>query len=62
MSDKTAIDFLRAGNQSVVMVDGVPMEHRYAGELMAVAQRYYIEHCPGQLRAILCAQGLEPKF
>jgi hypothetical protein len=44
------------------MVDGVPMEHRYAGELMLAAQRYYIEHYPEQLRAIPRAQGLAPKF
>ncbi len=47
---------------TVVMVDGMPMEHRYAGELMLAAQHYYIEHYPEQLRVILRAQGLEPKF
>ena len=47
MSDETVIDFLRSGNPSVVMV---------------AAQHYYIKHYLEQLRAILYAQGLEPKF
>ena len=55
MSDETVIDFIRSGIPSVVMVDGMPMEHLCAGELMLVAQRYYVEHYPEQLRTILCA-------
>lgn len=47
MSDETVIDFLRSGNPSVVML---------------AAQHDYIEHYPERLRAILRAQGLEPKF
>lgn len=62
ISLQATIDFLRAPRQSVVLVNGVPMEYRYAGELMVAAQQYYIAHYPDETRALLIAQGLEPDF
>ena len=56
------IDFLRGGTPSVVMVDGVAMEFRFAKDVMLEAQNYYIEHYPNETRALLIEQGLEPKF
>lgn len=56
------IDFLRGGTPSVVMVDGIAMEFRFAKDVMLEAQNYYIEHYPNETRALLKEQGLEPKF
>ena len=44
------------------MVDNVPMEFRFAKDVMLEAQNYYIEHYPNETRAALKEQGLEPKF
>ena len=59
---QAVIDFLRGGTPSVVMVDGVPMEIRFAREVMLEAQNYYIEHYAEETRALLKEQGLESKF
>lgn len=56
------INFLRGGTPSTVLVDNVPMEFRFAREVMLEAQNYYIEHYPNETRALLEEQGLEPKF
>ena len=56
------IDFLRSGMPSVVMVDNVPMEFRFAREVMLEAQHYYIEHYPEESRTAIKEQGFEPKF
>lgn len=62
ISMQALVDFLRAPQQTVVFVDGVPMEFRYAADLMLAAQHYYIEHYPTASRAFIRAQGLEPDF
>jgi hypothetical protein len=59
---QAVIDFLRGGQPSTVLVDGVPMEFRFAVDVMLEAQNYYIEHYADETRALLKAQGLEPKF
>ena len=59
---QAVIDFLRGGTPSVVLVDGVEMEFRFAKDVMLEAQNYYIEHYPEETRALLKEQGLEPKF
>ena len=59
---QAVIDFLRGGRPSVVMIDGVPMEFRFAKDVMLEAQNYYIEHYPNETRTLLKEQGLEPKF
>jgi hypothetical protein len=59
---QAVIDFLRGGNPSVVLVDDVPMEFRFAREVMLEAQQYYIEHYADETRALLKEQGFEPKF
>ena len=56
------IDFLRGGAPSVVLVDGMAMEFRFAKDVMLEAQNYYIEHYPIETRALLKERGLEPKF
>jgi hypothetical protein len=56
------IDFLLSGRPSVVLVDGVPMEYKYAGDIFLEAQRYYIEHYPNETRAALQSRGLKPTF
>ena len=62
ISLSAVIDFLRGGTPSIVLVDGVPMEFRFAKDVMLEAQNYYIEHYPAETRALLKEQGLEPKF
>jgi hypothetical protein len=62
ISLQAVIDFLRRGNPSVVLVDGVPMEFRFAREVMLEAQQYYIEHYADESRAAIRKQGFEPKF
>lgn len=62
ISLQAVIDFLRGGSPSVVMVDNVPMESRFARDLMLEAQNYYIEHYSNETRVLLIEQGLEPKF
>ncbi len=59
---QAVIDFLRSGTPSVVMMDGVAMEFRFAKDVMHEAQNYYIEHYADETRAALIEQGLEPKF
>ena len=59
---QAVIDFLRGGTPSVVMVDGVAMEFRFAKDVMLEAQNYYIEHYSNETRVLLIEQGLEPKF
>ena len=59
---QAVIDFLRGGTPSVVMVDGVAMEFRFAKDAMLEAQNYYIEHYSNETRVLLKEQGLEPKF
>jgi len=59
---QAVIDFLRRDTPSVVLVDGVPMEFRFAREVMLEAQQYYIEHYPDESRAAIKQQGFEPKF
>jgi hypothetical protein len=62
ISLQAAIDFLRGDTPSTVLVDNVPMEFRFAKDVMLEAQNYYIEHYPNETRALLKEQGLEPKF
>lgn len=62
ISLQAVIDFLRGGTPSVVLVDGVPMDFRFAREVMLEAQNYYIAHYPNETRTLLKEQGLEPKF
>ena len=59
---QAVIDFLISGTSTIVLVDGVPMEFRFAREVMLEAQYYYIEHYPEESRAAIKEQGLEPKF
>jgi len=59
---QAVIDFLRGGTPSTVLVDDVPMEFRFARDVMLEAQQYYIEHYPEETRNFLKQQGLEPKF
>ena len=62
ISLQAVIDFLRGGTPSVVLVDDVLMEFRFAREVMLEAQKYYIEHYADETRALLKEQGFEPKF
>ena len=59
---QAVIDFLRGGTPSVVLIDDVPMEFRFAREVMLEAQKYYIEHYADETRTLLKEQGFEPKF
>lgn len=59
---QAVVDFLRGGQPSTVLVDDIPMEFRFAVDVMLEAQNYYIEHYPDETRALLKEQGLEPKF
>ncbi len=59
---QAVIDFLINGTSTIVLVDGVPMEFRFAREVMLEAQYYYIEHYPEESRAAIKEQGFEPKF
>ena len=59
---QAVVDFLRSGQPSTVLVDGIPMEFRFAVDVMLEAQNYYIEHYPDETRTLLKKQGLEPKF
>ncbi len=56
------IDFLTGGTPSVVLVDNVPMEFRFAIDVMLEDQNYYIENYPEESRARIRARGFEPKF
>jgi hypothetical protein len=56
------IDFLRGGMPSVVLVDGLEMEFRFAKNVMLEAQNYCIEHYSNETRTLLKEQRLEPKF
>jgi hypothetical protein len=47
---------------SVVLVDGLEMEFRFAKNVMLEAQNYCIEHYSNETRALLKEQRLEPKF
>ena len=62
ISLSAVLDFLRGGTPSIVLVDNIPMEFRFAKDVMLEAQNYYIEHYPIETRALLKEQGLEPKF
>jgi len=62
ISLSAVLDFLRGGTPSIVLVDNIPMEFRFAKDVMLEAQNYYIEHYPNETRALLKEQGLEPKF
>jgi len=62
ISMQAVIDFLISGTPTIVLVDGVPMEFRFAREVMLEAQYYYIEHYPEESRAAIKEQGFEPKF
>jgi hypothetical protein len=59
---QAVIDFLISGTSTIVLVDGVPMEFRFAREVMLEAQYYYIEHYPEESRAAIKERGFEPKF
>ncbi len=59
---QAVIDFLISGTSTIALVDGVPMEFRFAREVMLEAQYYYIEHYPEESRAAIKEQGFEPKF
>ena len=59
---QAVINFLRGGTPSTVMVDNVPMEFRFAKDVMLEAQNYYVEHYADETRTILKEYGLEPKF
>ncbi len=59
---QAVVDFLRGRQSSTVLVDGIPMEFRFAVDVMLEAQNYYIEHYTDETRTLLKKQGLEPKF
>ena len=59
---QAVIDFLIGGTSTIVLVDGVPMEFRFAREVMLEAQHYYIEHYPEESRTAIKERGFEPKF
>ena len=56
------LEFLTSKSSSVVLLGGVPLEPRYAGDVIQGALDYYAANYPDELKAGLKECGLELKF